>query len=249
MPTTLPSGSTRIVNVTARLRSHIKAARKRGALWVRLLDAARLLATAERRSILWTRAIHGNQVHQTTTYTCDERYPELFELAAKLAPDAKRILSFGCSTGEELVALRRRFPESHIVGAEINARSRRIARSRFASDDGAEIVTSARGMFDIIFALAVLQREPHKIAEMEIVDLSPHYPYDRFDRAVRELASMLNPGGVFCIANAHYRIEDSSVAEQFEPIDASPLLEEPIFGPDGRRLDHPVAHTLFRKAP
>jgi SAM-dependent methyltransferase len=237
------------MELKALLRSRIKAARKRGASWVRLLDVVRLLATSERRSILWTRAMHRDSVHQSTTYTCEERYPEIFNLAATLAPDAERILSFGCSTGEELIALRRRFPEAQIVGAEINPRSRRIARRRLADDSRTQIVSSAHGTFDIIFALAVLQREPHKIAEMEIVDLSPHYGHERFDGAVRDLARMLKPGGLFCIANAHYRIEDSSVARQFEPIAASPLMEEPIFGPDGRRLERPTAQTVFRKAP
>lgn len=216
---------------------------------MRLLDLTRLLLTAERRSLLWTRLVHGGEVHQTTPYTCEDRYPELFDLAARVAPDARRILSFGCSTGEELVALRRRFPEAEIVGSEINSRSRRIARRRVEEDPRTLVVKhdAVSGMFDVIFALAVLQREPHKIAEMEVVDLSPHYPHQRFDAAACDLARMLKPGGLLCVANAHYRIEDSSVAGQFEPTAESPVMEGPIFGPDGRRLDGATGRTVFRK--
>jgi len=84
------------------IRSAIKAARKRGALWVGLVDVVRLLLTAQGRSVLWTRWAHGRDVHQTTPETAEDRYPELFDLLAELAPTVKRILSFGCSTGEEL---------------------------------------------------------------------------------------------------------------------------------------------------
>lgn len=231
------------------LRSRIKGGRKRGVLWVRLLDFVRTAATAEGRGLLWTRIVHRHDIHQSTPYTCDERYPSLFDLAAKLKPDAGRILSFGCSTGEELVSLRRRFPDARIVGAEINPRSRRIARRRVGTDSQIEVVHphSLHGSFDLIFALAVLQREPHKIVEMGVEDLSPHYPHERFDAAVRELGAALEPGGLLCVINAQYRIEDSSVARQFEPISNSPLMEEPLFGPDGRILRLPVARTIFRK--
>jgi len=77
------------------LRLGIKAARKRGAPWVRVLDVVRLFPTVEGRAQLWTRAIHGAEVHQTSMDTSEDRYPELFELAAQLVPDAKLILSFG----------------------------------------------------------------------------------------------------------------------------------------------------------
>jgi hypothetical protein len=187
-----------------RLRSRIKIARRRGAHWVRILDFARLAATGEGRAVLWTRFINRGEVHQTTPFTCENRYPEIFDLAARLKPDAKRILSFGCSTGEELVALRRRFPGSEIVGSEINPRSRRIARRRLATDRGTSVVepNMVAGTFDVIFAMAVLQREPHRIVEMGVEDLSAFYPFDRFDSAVRGFAQMLLTGGLLCVANA-----------------------------------------------
>lgn len=237
------------MNLKARLRPVIKSARKRGALWVRVLDVARTLVTAEGRGLLWTRAVHGGEVHQTTPYTEDDRYPELFDLAASLAPCAARILSFGCSTGEELLALRRRFADAEIVGAEINPRSRRIAATRMATDAHASVVApgAVEGTFDLVLALAVLQRQPHMIAEMEVENLSVFYKFERFDTGVGELVEKLRPGGLLCVTNAHYRIEDSSVADKLEPIGASPTMEEPLFGPDGRRLHRPFAHTIFRK--
>jgi hypothetical protein len=237
------------MNLTALLRSRIKAARKCDALWERLLDVARLVPTAEGRARLWTRVVHGGEVHQTTPFTADERYPELFDLAAKLAPDADRILSFGCSTGEELVALRCRFASAEIVGAEINPRSRRIAARRVANDLLTLVVgpRAVEGTFGLVFALAVLQREPHRVEETGSEDLSNCYPFERFDAAVTDLAARLRPGGLLCVIHAHYRVEDASAAAALEPVSGSPLMEGPFFGHDGRRLSGATGQSIFRK--
>src|SRR4051812_13585169 len=106
------------MDLPSALRSQIKKSRKRGALWVRVMDAVRPALTAEGRGQLWTKITHARELHQTTPYTEEDRYPELMGLAAKLRPGAKRILSFGCATGEELLTLRRYFPSAELVGAE-----------------------------------------------------------------------------------------------------------------------------------
>jgi SAM-dependent methyltransferase len=237
------------MNFTDRLRSRIKGARKRGASWVRLLDFVRQLPTSDGRSRLWTRIVHQRQVHQTTTFTAGDRYPELFDLAAALAPGATRILSFGCSTGEELVSLRQRFPHVQIVGAEINPRARRLASRKAAADAGTEVVSPPQiaGPFDLIFALAVLQREPHKIGEMEVRNIAAHYPFARFDAVVVQLTRLLRPGGYLCVCHSQYRVEDSSAVPMLEAISASPAMTGPLFAPAGDRLDAPIARTMFRR--
>jgi SAM-dependent methyltransferase len=218
---------------------------------VRAFDLVRPAATAEGRGQLWTMIAHRRDLHQTTPWTTADRYPELMRLAANLSPNAGRILSFGCSTGEELVTLRRYFPLAEIVGAEINPRSRRIAANRTVGDERVTVLAPSKlgGTFDIVFALAVLQREPHRIAEMDVAELSSHYPFDRFDKAVGELVSRLEPGGFLCVINAHYPVEAAAAFGKLEPVADSPLMEPPLFGRDGRRLTDPVARTIFRKRP
>lgn len=234
--------------MTARLRSAVGAARRRGALWVRGLDLARALARPEGRALMWTRLAHGGELHQTSGDTGPDRYPELFDRAAGLKPDARRILSFGCSTGEELEAIRARFPEAEIVGAEINARSRRIAAERIACDRRVSVVPPGEvdGAFDVVFALAVLQVQPHRIERDGIDDLSAIYPFRRFDEAARMLAGLLAPGGLLCVMHAQYRVEDSRAAGLVEPVADAPLLEHPLFGPDGRKLPSATqARSMF----
>lgn len=193
--------------------------------------------------------IHSGEVHQTTPFTAEDRYPALFDLAARLSPDARRVLSFGCSTGEELLALRRRFRSAEIIGTEINPRSRRIARRRIIGDSHLSVVPprGLLGRFDLIFALAVFQREPHKVEEIGLEDISSHYPFARFDAAITELVERLNSGGLLCVSNAQYRVEDSSAVAALQPVEHSPDMEGPLFGPTGAKLDGSTAKTVFRK--
>lgn len=232
------------------LRTKMRRARDRGSPLVRLIDAARRLGRAEVRALLWTRVADGAALHQTSGTSWPERYPELFDLAAALAPDARRVLSFGCSSGEELEALRRRFPQAEIVGAEINPSLRKAAAARMAGDSRVRVVSSdaIEGMFAVVFALAVLQRLPEQVARRGITDLSKSYPFDRFDEAVTRLSDRLRPGGLLCVMHAHYRVEDSRAAAMLEPVVGSPAMSHPLFGRDSRRLEPgAVARSLFRK--
>jgi len=214
-----------------------------------MLDFARHLPTSEGRARLWTGIVHRGDVHQVTPETSVDRYPELFDVAAKLAPKAKRILSFGCSTGEELVAIRRRFPAAEIVGAEINPRSWSIATRKVAADEAIKVVSPRKigGTFDLIFALAVLQREPHAVEETGTEDLSARYPFGRFDNTVTELVCRLELDGILCVTSSLYRIEDSSASARLEPLTESPEAPPPFFGRDGRRLMGASSRTFFQK--
>jgi hypothetical protein len=228
----------------------MRAARERGSPLVRLLDGVRRLGRAEDRAVLWTRIAHAGALHQTSGTSWAERYPDLFDMAAELAPDARRILSFGCSSGEELEALRRRFPDAEIIGAEINPRLRKRARVRMAGDERASIIPpdAIKGAFDIVFALAVLQRLPEQVAKRGVTDLSASYPFARFDAEVARLAERTASGGLLCVMNAHYRVEDSSVTTMLEAVPDSPTMSHPLFGRDSRRLPpDAAAHSIFRK--
>jgi predicted O-methyltransferase YrrM len=238
------------MGVRAFLRPKIRAARVRRALWARMLEEAKLLVTGEGRARLWTRARHAREIHQTAPFTWLDRYPELFNMAAALAPEARRILSFGCSTGEELISLRRHFPDADVVGVEINSRSRAIARRKTAADERTTVLApeEVKDPFDVVFALSVLQRDPKGIAALvEARHLAARYPFARFNQAVRSLTERLRSGGLLCVTNALYRVEDSSVAAELEPVADSPAMERILLGPDGCRLDDAVARTIFRK--
>ena len=198
---------------------------------------------------MWTRLRQGAALHQTATTTAPDRYPELFAaLAARLPADA-RILSFGCSTGEELLSLRRLMPDAQLTGVEINARARRIATACTANDPRIEVATTPpAGPFDAILALAVLQREPHRVADEGWTDLSRHYPFARFDAALTALVERLAPGGLLAVHHAHYRVEDSSVADLLTPEPDAPVQVPPLFDRNSRLYEPaPPSASLFVK--
>lgn len=232
------------------LRARVRTARERNSPLVRLFDGLRGLGRAEGRALLWTRIAHREALHQTSGTSWPERYPELFDLAASIAPDAGRLLSFGCSSGEELEALRRRFPKAEIVGAEINSRLRKLAAARMTGDAAVSLVApgAINGTFDLVFALAVLQRLPEQVVRQGITDLSASYPFERFDKEVERLTARLRTGGLLCVMNAHYRVEDSTAAATLAPLAESPAMSHPLFGRDSRRLPPDVpARSIFRK--
>jgi hypothetical protein len=186
-----------------------------------------------------------------------DRYPAEFAAARQFFAGRKsvKILSYGCSTGEEVLTLRRYFPHAAIVGAEINPV--RLAKCRsLAVDDGITFIPSEpvllekHAPFDAIFCMAVLQRRPHLVIENDVRDISRFYPFKHFDRAVCFLSGILKPGGLLGLEHSQYLLRDSTVFGQYESLTGFPLKvpESPRFGPDGRRLDRPpLQSTLFIK--
>jgi len=233
------------------LRKHVRAGRQQGAAWARALDFGREFGSSSGRARLISRFVHGRRLQQLTEYTEPDRYPGIFNLAARQRPDAMRILSFGCSTEEEILALRSRFPAATIVGVEINARSRRIASQRFAQDPKVEVLADYAGEapFDIVFAMAVLQFRPHLVQERAIQDLSSSYPFGRFDAEAFRLTEALRTGGLLCVMHAHYRVEDSSAADRLIPLPGAPLrTEDDLFDRSCQRYpDATTAGSMFVK--
>jgi hypothetical protein len=90
----------------------------------------------ERRSVVLLKLFNRERVHQTTPLTWMDRYPEIFSTCGAYFTNRKnlKILSYGCSTGEEVITLRRYFPLAIITSAEINRRSLAICRNREIDD-------------------------------------------------------------------------------------------------------------------
>ncbi|MFN8583636.1 MAG: methyltransferase domain-containing protein, partial [Gemmatimonadaceae bacterium] len=208
-----------------------------------LRDAARTAIAFVRdggyRTQVLLKTFRGRQLHQTTVLTWADRYPAIFGAVRDYLAGREgiRILSFGCSTGEEVLTLRSYFPKARIVGAEINPRSLAVCRAR-AVDEGITFIESTTknvrdaGPFDAIFCMAVLQRNPHAVESQGITDLSGTYPFARFDEQVSEFARLLAPGGVLVIHHTQYIFSDATSAGSFKPLAAQP---EPR--PDGPRFD------------
>src|SRR5579872_18256 len=94
--------------------------------------AFNFLRNADFRSVALLRWRHPGNLFQPFTDTSPDRYPEVFRFVRDRIGDGSdhHILSFGCSTGDEVFTLREYFPSSSIKGIDINPRSVRVAQRR-----------------------------------------------------------------------------------------------------------------------
>ncbi|UCD50490.1 MAG: methyltransferase domain-containing protein [Phycisphaerales bacterium] len=168
--------------------------------------------------------VSADEFDQIETTTAYNRYPELFDSVRTLISPRDtaeiRILSYGCSTGQECWTLRDYFPNAHIIGLDINERSLRTARAE-NTDAKIEFFRSTpenlvdHGPYDLIFALSVLCRWP----ETQFVnDASRLYPFEKFDETIALFDVSLSRGGLMVILNANYHFSDTQVSGRYEPL-------------------------------
>lgn len=196
------------------------------------------------------------RVHQTSPTTRLDRYPAVFAHVQQLcaANASPHILSFGCSTGEEAISLRTYFPGATIVGADVNRYSLRVAR-RQAAGTGAKFILSTElavkdnGPYDIIFCMAVLERAPEQVRNHNIQDISALYPFSKFEEQLAALDRSLRPGGLMVVKFAQYLLEDTVLADRYEPASDGPIERQDMirFHPSGLRKAPGRGPVIFRK--
>ena len=162
---------------------------------------------------------------QTSNYTEPDRYPAQFALVAQLtAPIARirprRILSFGCSTGEEPYILAVKYaPEAQVFATDLDSSVLEKARECHALLDrivymGADHAKLAlAGPFDVVWAMSVFCLWP---VTKDMSDIAAVFPFDRFAQSASFLASLVAPGGFLAIYNANYSFLDLRAAAGFD---------------------------------
>jgi SAM-dependent methyltransferase len=192
--------------------------------------------------------------------TAENRYPTLFQFVRDHLGDWAdgRILSFGCSTGEEVFSLRRYFPIARIKGVDINRRNIRECRERLArigGDPGLsfEIAGSAvaepTACYDAVFAMAVFRHGGLGEAPPRCDHL---IKFGDFERSVGELARSLKPRGLLVLRHANFRFGDTATASAFRRIcvaRSNPKgAQTPVYGRDNRLLsDGQTDDGVFEK--
>ena len=196
---------------------------------------------------------------QPFNHTLPDRYPWLFSFARKTLGDGpdRRLLSFGCSVGDEVFSLRRYFPTARIKGIDIDPRNIAEARRRarglglmalnFAAGDS--VAKEPPEFYDAIFCLAVLCNGTLTTTGAERSD--PVLTFATFERTVEDLARALRPGGLLCLVTTNFRFCDTRIAAGFDlALDIAPGLLAPdvLFDRDNR-LMRGVRYTevAFRK--
>jgi len=164
------------------------------------------------------------QLRNDTAYN---RYPWIFRaVASALAKRASfadkeaRILSFGCSKGDEVFALADRyFPAAKILGVDVAADKLQMARlannapERIAFELSTPETLAKSAPFDAIFAMSVLCAWPGSKGKDDISDV---FSFAEFEAVIELLDRNLAIGGLLAIYNANYRFRDTRFSQTYE---------------------------------
>lgn len=187
--------------------------------------------------------LHGAPgVFQPFPTTSRDRYPQVFNrLAAELEGlETPRILSFGCSSGEEVRALRKRLPRARIDGIDTNRRM--IARAGKADRHPLSRYTCAdrpdpAARFDAVLALAVFRHGGLRRADPPETSL-PLLDFAMVDEACNRLDAVLEAGGLLMFGNSQFRFEDLSIAPRYDLfVHGKPAkMTDPLYSRENRRI-------------
>lgn len=174
---------------------------------------------------------------QVSGRTALNRHGRIFAAAASAASTAKRVLSFGCSTGEEVHTLHHYFPNAIIVGVDVDAAAIDAARNRWPSYQFGYPSSVSSSSFDVIFAMSVLCRWPEQRAGS--------LPFADFRDACVWLDQRLVADGLLVAFNCAF--DPMEVLKGYSPvptaISAGFVKVRTPAGEDREQLEH----VLFRK--
>jgi hypothetical protein len=188
------------------------------------------------------------QLANTTHYN---RHEDLFLFTQKYFGKSSKIkiLSFGCSTGEECFSIRNYFRDAIIMGCDINKKSLSLAQKKnkdnkisFFLNKGNQIVNEK--YFDLIFANSVLCKQP----EDKIVDnLESLFSFKQFNSIIKDLDSVLSINSLIVIRYSNYKFEDTSYAHKYQCL-STVKTDFPLFDTRGKKLNgQNLTCEIFKK--
>lgn len=199
---------------------------------------------------------------QISNVTSPYRYPQVFGFVSELLNGQGRLLSFGCSIGDEVFTLaERHFDHSTIVGVDISANAVAMAEQRLREPDNPALKPRAADLrdnaisfvtpdrlgdepFDAVFAMSVLCRWPPG-------NITETFPYGLFCDVLSRIDALVRPGGYLVLFNTSYHFEATPTAERYTALDAPKEGKQPfvyMFTPEGKRDHTPQAGIVFQKA-
>jgi len=201
-----------------------------------------ILINGRARSEFFTRLNFRESHFQKSTYTVKNRSPLIFDQCEKYLRNtpSPKLLSFGCSTGEEAFTLAEYIPNAAIRGVDINKwcikeciRKNRSENLHFYHRLSDEFNVDAD--FDAIFCIAVFQRGENR----DFDQIREGFTFRQFEKEIALLDTKLKPGGLFIIHHSDFRFEDTRVADCYAPLPFDgnkKLLQRPLFDRNNIRI-------------
>ena len=163
---------------------------------------------------------------QPYNHTLPDRYPWLFKFATESlgTGNACQLLSFGCSRGDEVFALRDHFPAANIKGIDISPQNIQVCRERarqrhlrdISFGVAADTFMEPGQHYDAIFCLAVLCHGD--LSTNGATRCDPLISFAQFSRVVEGFAYCLKPRGLLLLLTTNFRFGDTDTARDFDVV-------------------------------
>lgn len=211
----------------------------------------RFVAIPSYRSRLLYSVWFRKHYHQFSNFTKIDRYPDLFQIAKKEFETIEhpKILSFGCSTGEEVITLSEYIPHATIVGVDINNWCLKEANRKYASENRKFLHSHSPKFlssqdFDAIFCLAVFQH-PENRHNKNLTESA--YPFEQFERQLKQLDDKLKPKGLLFIDHCDFNFLETSLMPNYQIAifdKNQKIRQRPIFNKKNQKIAE--YQNLFR---
>ena len=189
--------------------------------------------------------------HQFSNFTQIDRYPDLFKMAKQKLDSIEhpKILSFGCSTGEEVATLSTYIPHATFVGIDINTWCIKKANRRYASENRRFFHSLSPEFlslqdFDAIFCLAVFQHPENRHNKNRRVS---DYPFEQFENQLKELDHKLKSKGLLFIDHCDFNFLETNLMPNYQiaTFDGNQKVRQrPIFNKKNQKVSE--YQNLFR---
>jgi hypothetical protein len=217
-------------------------------LW-HIYNGYRFVSDASYRSRVLNTWKYKAQYHQFSNFTQYNRYPDLFEMAVVYFEHHKKpkILSFGCSTGEEVQTLAQYLPQAHIIGADINDWCLKEAKRKYPAHLFLHSLSKdfeQERDFDAIFCLAVFQNPENRHDPSRTTS---SYTFSQFENQLIELDKKLKPNGLLFIDHADFSFLETALMPRYQIanfLNNQVVRQRPIF--NSKNLKIAPINTNFR---
>lgn len=216
-------------------------------IWI----GGKLCVNGRLRSETFIETFYRKGVHQRVTFTMHNRYPLIFKACTDYFLNRNisdpSILSFGCSTGEEVFTIGEYLPNARITGVDINSwcirqclKINHNPNFSFFNRNSKEFENTT--LFDAIFCMAVFQRTENRTERNN--QISQGHTFEQFEKEIDVLDEKLKIGGLLIIDHSDFSFTDTTSALRYQPLEFDKnrmIRERPLYD----KNNHKVADKQF----